>query len=403
MEQHFTTPHAQVATSAHLFPTQPVAEPVYKTAYFVALDHEFIEKWLPLVSGNAWKVLCALARWKGGNAEAHPKKRTLAAATGLSVQTVERMLTELVGLGLIESRPFFDAQHDNRQCANRYFFRVELHKLNPRPLLKSNPQGGIKSKVATKKNQRKKDSTEQQRAPRDFVVADSPSEPTPSPERDALQARLVGEADFSTSTAAALLEAFPVEKITLQLNWLPARKARGKAACLRHALNIDQPAPHRETREVADPERANAGMYREHVSGRVQVQQESAGAAKKRRCNEKAQVQPVPVEEFDESLYDEYEAALDAPSASLTLEPTEEELTEAAREVFEGLPDVERDVLTRRVESAMPSFLRSPSQRPSRGYKLSFDKELRLILMREREDMMLAAVAARWTRGETMQ
>lgn len=382
MKLYSTTPQAQAAIPAHLFPTQTLAEPVYKTAYFVALDHEFIEKWLPLVSGNAWKVLCALARWKGANAEAHPKKRTLAVQTGFSVQTVERMLDELKALGLIESRPFFDAQRDGRQCANRYFFRVELHKLNPRPLPKLNPQGSIKSKVATKKNQEKENSIEQQHAARDFV-ADSPSEPTPSPERDALQARLADEANFSTAAAAALLKTFPMEKITLQLNWLPARKPRDKAACLRHALNIDRPAPHRETVEL---ERANAGMYRQHVAPRSALHTRLEDTAKRAvvgaGIEEVVQNQsgnPAAEEHFDESLYDEYEAAPDATHAATTLEPSEEERTEAAREVFEALPDSERAVLTQRIESAMPSFLRSPAQRPSRGYKLSFDKELRLI------------------------
>ncbi len=100
------------------------------------------------------------------------------------------------------------------------------------------------------------------------VVVSIPSnESAPCPDTAALIARIVGEAQLSAAAAAKLIEQHGIEKVTLQLNWLPLRNPKSAPATFRASLKGDGwNSPHRMARPetLREPVRANAGAYDEH-------------------------------------------------------------------------------------------------------------------------------------------
>lgn len=155
------------------YPSTLTAPQKFTVAPHVRMDNAFIDAWAPKLSGNAFKVLMLLLRWKGDSNEAHPRKRTLCAACNLSMGAIERALKQLCDVGLIESRAWFDEARDGGQSANRYFFLLPAHNLNPPPVSKTDVPPYPKFNTPKQRNREKLKTEEQSSVTAEIVVADS--------------------------------------------------------------------------------------------------------------------------------------------------------------------------------------------------------------------------------------
>lgn len=152
------------------YPTAPVAGQKFTVAPHVRMDNAFIDAWMPRCGAQAWAVLTMLLRWKGGASESHPRKQTLADATGLSLYLVEKALRHLTRIKLIEPRAHFGA--DGAQTANRYYFLTPAYSFTPPPASKNSPPSSPKFAPSKQKKQKNK-KTEKQSSARAAVAANA--------------------------------------------------------------------------------------------------------------------------------------------------------------------------------------------------------------------------------------
>ena len=107
---------------------------------------------LALISDRAVRLFALLARYADRQGEATPGRRTLAQALGASVDSLDRALRELIGIGAVEIEPRRDTAGD--QTSNLYRLRFAAREVSEvaaplRPPIRTPAAPGGRAPAAT--------------------------------------------------------------------------------------------------------------------------------------------------------------------------------------------------------------------------------------------------------------